>query len=229
MAQKLKVDLHTHTAEDPYERIGYDAYALIDRASEEGFDVLAITNHDTITYNDELAGYADEKGILLIPGTEAHFSKKHVLILNPGFREVPLGWSLEDLGKIKKDTSLIIAPHPFFPSSKSLKSDLVSYLSLFDGIEFSHFYNHLVNCNRKGIQIALQSKMPLIGSSDCHTLWQFGTTYSFVEAKKEIPSIIKAIKEGKIEIFTNPLSLMALFRIAVHLFLRRWMKTYFRL
>lgn len=227
MSQKLKVDFHTHTSEDPYESIDYDAFHLIARASELGFDVLAITNHDTVTYNAGLAEYAKTKGILLIPGTEAQFSSKHVLILNPDFREPPKGKTLDDLGKLKSTTSLIAAPHPFFPSTKSLRSDLISHLSCFDAIEFSHFYNHLVNCNKKGVQLALQSNRPLIGSSDCHALWQLGTTYSVVEAEKQPLSVIDAVKKGDVEVFTNPLSLLTMCKMAIHLFIKRWMRVYF--
>ncbi len=227
MVQKLKVDFHTHTDEDPYENIEYDAVQLIDRASELGFDGLAITNHDTVTYNTDLAEYARSKEILLIPGTEAHFSKKHVLILNPSFRNVPLGKSLEDLKKIKSPTSLVAAPHPFFPSAKSLKSDLASHFLLFDAIEYSHFYNHLINCNKKGLQLALRAKIPLIGSSDCHFLWQLGTTYSLVEAEKDPLSLIEAVKKGKIEVVTAPLSLLSMLKIALHLLARRWGKAHF--
>lgn len=224
MSQKLKVDLHTHSSEDPYEGIDYNAFQLIDRAKEEEFDVLAITNHEIITYNKELAEYAKEKAILLIPGTEAKFSNKHVLILNPDFKEVPSGQNLEDLGRIKSDRSLIVAPHPFFPSSISLKADLFSHLSFFDAIEFSHFYNHLINCNKKGIDLARNSNLPLIGSSDCHSLWQLGKTFSLVEAEKEPCSIFEAIKAGEIEICTTPLSLLSMLKIAANICWRRRLK-----
>lgn len=221
MIERLKVDLHTHTSEGSIERVGYNAFKLIDRASEDGFDVLAITNHDTITYSDELAAYAERKGILLIPGTEAQVSCRHVLILNPEFKQVPKGISLEDLAEIKNSASLIVAPHPFFPSPVSLKSKLRSNLPLFDAIELSHYYNHLVNSNRKAIHVAQEARLPLIGNSDCHLLWQLGTTYSLVEARKDVHSVLEAIKKGKVEIRTAPLSLLSMFRIALRLF---WMK-----
>jgi len=219
MPPKLKVDLHTHTAEDLYEYIKYDAYHLIDRASQEGYDALAITNHDVVTYDKELAEYAEKKGILLIPGVEAIFSGKHVLIINPDFRTNPKNRLLKDLVKIKNDKNLIIAPHLFYPSSKSLKSRLLSHLRFFDAIEFCHFYNHFINCNKKAIQVAEQYKMPLVGTSDCHNIWQLGATYSLVEAEKNIPSIIEAIKKGKIEICTAPVSLFTMGRIMVNFFL----------
>jgi len=226
---KLKVDLHTHTAEDPYEYIKYDARQLIDRASQVGIDALAITNHNTVTYNTELAGYAEKKGILLIPGMEAVLSGKHVLIINPDFRTISQGRPLKDLEKIKNEKNLIIAPHTFFPNSKSLKSNLSSYLHFFDAIEFCHFYNHLINYNKKAVHVAEQYKKPQIGTSDCHNIWQFGTTYSLVEAEKNIPSLIKAIKKGKIEIHTIPVSLFTMGRVAANFFLYKRLKTRRRL
>ncbi|NIM89514.1 MAG: hypothetical protein GTO17_01040 [Candidatus Aminicenantes bacterium] len=228
MKKKLKVDLHTHTAEDPIENIKYDSFQLIERASQEGFDVLAITNHKLVTYNEDLAEYAEKKGILLIPGIEATFSDKEVLILNPDFKKNPLRSSLEDLEKIKKNHSLIIAPHPFFPNKKSLKSDLYPYLFFFDALEFSHFYNRLIDFNKKAVQTANQYNKPLLGMSDCHNIWQFGKTYTLIEAKKEMFSVFQAIKEGKIEIRTAPVSLVTMARVSLNFFLAKRLKTSFR-
>ena len=41
----LKADFHIHTAEDPLDRVPYTAQELILKAADEGFEVLAITNH----------------------------------------------------------------------------------------------------------------------------------------------------------------------------------------
>jgi len=221
MSPKLKVDLHTHTAEDPYEKISYTAFQLIDRASQVGLDALAITNHNVVTYNKELVRHAENKGILLIPGMEATFSKKHVLIINPGFNKSPFNRPLKDLAKIKNENNLIIAPHPFFPTSKSLKSSLLSHLERFDAVEFCFYYNHFINRNKKAVIVANQHKIPLVGTSDCHNIWQLGTSYTLVEAEKEILSIIEAIKKGKTEISTTPISLIAMSRVAMKFYFFR--------
>ncbi len=42
----LKVELHSHTSDDPHDRIPYSAEQLIDRAAALGYDALAITLHD---------------------------------------------------------------------------------------------------------------------------------------------------------------------------------------
>lgn len=75
----LKADLHPHTREGEA-FIAWQARDLIDRAAREGFQVLSITNHDRLTFSQELAAYARERGILLIPGVEATLEGRHVLL-----------------------------------------------------------------------------------------------------------------------------------------------------
>ena len=42
----LKVELHTHTSDDPADWIPHSARELIDRAAAQGYDAVAITLHD---------------------------------------------------------------------------------------------------------------------------------------------------------------------------------------
>ena len=216
MKPKLKVDFHTHTSDDPQDYINFSSGQLLDRAADEGFDAVAITNHDVLTFSPELDNYAAERGILLIPGVEITLSNKHVLIINPdpltdlGIR------ALGELAGIKSDRNLIIAPHPFYPGSKCLRSRLEESISSFDAVEFSFFYNHLINRNERAVRISEAHGKPLVGSSDCHNIWQVGYTYTLVDAEKSIPSIIAAVKAGKAEVATTPLSLPTMMRVAAN-------------
>jgi predicted metal-dependent phosphoesterase TrpH len=229
MAQKLKVDFHTHTADDPQDLISFTASELIDRAGRLGFDALAITNHDVVTYSLDLEKYAAERGILLLPGVELTLSNKHVVVINPELKSYPEIKTLEDLAKIKNDRNLIIAPHPFYPGFKCLKSKLERHLSSFDAIEFSFFYSRRINYNKKAIDLARKQRRPLVGSSDCHNIWQIGLTYTLVEAEKNIPSIFAAVKEGRVEINTAPLSLVAMVRVGVNFILGDRLKIHLRI
>lgn len=218
----LKVDLHTHTSEDPKDHIGYNAIQLIDRAYQLGFDALAITNHDLVTYDKHLVQYAEKKDILLIPGMEATLSQRHVLFINPGFSKNPPGRSIEDLPSMKSDNSLVIAPHPFFPQLKSLKKPyFYSYLPYFDAIEFSHCFNSRIDFNKAAVAAADTHKIPLVGTSDCHALWELGTTYSLIEADKDINSITEALKAGRAEVQATPLSCLGVSRVFLNA-LRMW-------
>ena len=204
--KKLKADLHLHTKEDPEDIVKYSARELIDQGYQKGFEVLAITNHNQITYDNHLAEYAREREILLIPGAEATIDKKHVLLLNMDYslRRIK---TFDDLKLLKDGAGLIIAPHPFFPNFTSLNSKLKEHLDIFDAIEYSHCYLEKINFNKKAEDVAKEFSLPLIGTSDAHLPWQIGTTYSLIEAEKDLESVITAIKEGKVEIVTEPLSL----------------------
>ena len=147
---------------------------------------------------------------------ELTLSNKHVVVVNPDFRQAEDFRSLDDLAGIRNDRNLIIAPHPFYPGLRCLKSSLEPHIDSFDAVEFSFFYNRLINPNKKAVQAARHHRKPLVGSSDCHNIWQVGHTYSLVEAEKTIPSIITAVKEGRVEVATTPLSMGAMFRVGIN-------------
>lgn len=77
----LKTDFHIHYGEDAHGE-KYSAKDVIRFYAKQKFDAIALTNHNKITYDDELISYASSKGIVLIPGTELKVEGKHVLILN---------------------------------------------------------------------------------------------------------------------------------------------------
>ena len=83
----LKADLHLHTAEDPNDRVSYTAKELISKAADQGFEVLAITNHQCLTFNQRLSAYARERGILLIPGMEINVQTPPCSLLKSSSRK----------------------------------------------------------------------------------------------------------------------------------------------
>jgi predicted metal-dependent phosphoesterase TrpH len=200
----LKADLHLHTAEDPLDSIRYTAKEIIAKAAEEGFDVLSITNHHVTTFHPELSSYAQERGILLIPGVEVSIRRRHVLVLNP-----PPGKTCSEfshLSKLRRPETLIVAPHPYFPATYSLNGHLLKHRSLFDALEYCHFYSPRINFNQKAIAVCQSYGFPLIGNSDAHFLSQFGTTYSLIHAEKNLESVFKAIREHRVAVVTRPLT-----------------------
>jgi predicted metal-dependent phosphoesterase TrpH len=200
----LKADLHLHTAEDPCDRVSHTAKELISKAADDGFEVLAITNHQCLTFSQKLSAYARERGILLIPGMEINVKHRHVLLLNP-----PSGKKVSDfssLSRLRRPDNLVIAPHPYFPNPRSLNGYLLKNLKLFDALEYCHFYSPRINFNQKAITVSKLHGLPLVGNSDTHFLRQLGTTYSLIYAEKDPESIFEAIRQRKIDIVTRPLS-----------------------
>jgi predicted metal-dependent phosphoesterase TrpH len=201
----LKADLHLHTRErEPF--IAYDARALIDRAARDGFRVLSITNHNAVTFSADLAAYAHERGVLLIPGVEATVEGKHVLLYNIDVPPEQVR-TFADLRRLRRPDWLVAAPHPFFPGSICLRRRLLEQIDLFDAIEFSHFYTAGVDFNRAAVRLARETGLPLLGTSDSHLLRQFGTTYSLIEAAPTVASVLGAIRKGQLRVESRPLTL----------------------
>ncbi|NQU10531.1 PHP domain-containing protein, partial [bacterium] len=137
----LKVDLHLHSGEDPYDGLTYPATALIDRAAALGFDAIAITLHDRVLADPRVFEYARERGVLLIPGVEWAIQKVDVLLYNVTQAEVDRLRSFEDLRAFRAARGtelLVLAPHPFYPMHHALRHHLEQHLDLFDAIEYSH-------------------------------------------------------------------------------------------
>lgn len=201
----LKADLHLHTCDGITDSfIDYNAFKLIDAAAELGFDVLSITNHDSLTYSPYLKDYAAERGIILIPGIEMTLQGKHILAYNVPSDRLRAG-SAADLIKLKDRQNLFIAPHPFFPSGHSLGRKLQQWHELFDAIELSHFYTERINFNTRAVDKARDLALPMIGTSDSHMLRQLNTTYTLIDAEKESTAVIEAVKKGNVVVVTSPL------------------------
>jgi predicted metal-dependent phosphoesterase TrpH len=208
----LKADLHLHTAEDPLDHVRYTAKELISRAADEGFEVLSITNHQQMTFNQELFNYAQERDILLIPGMEMTIQRRHVLVLNP--RPHKMCSDFFSLSKLRRPETLIIAPHPYFPGTYSLNGYLLKHLNLFDALEYCHFYSPMINFNQRAIEVSQCFGFPLVGNSDAHFLSQLGATYSLIYAEKNLESIFAAIRQNEVKVITRPLTPLEMGSIA---------------
>ena len=206
----LKTELHAHTRDDPHDRIPHSALELIDRSANLGYGALAITLHERQLDIRDLVDYAAARNVVLIPGIERTIAGAHVLLLNFGPESKDVD-SFDALYVLKKITpnGLVIAPHPFYPSRKCVGRLLDQYADLFDAIEFNAFYTSTLNgFNRTAVRWARAHGKPVVANADVHRLWQLGTTYSLVDAGNTADAVCNAIRAGRVEICTAPLSLL---------------------
>ena len=209
----IKVELHSHTADDPLDRIPYTTRDLIDRAAELGYGALAVTLHDRQLDVRPLETYAMERGIVLIPGIERTVEGRHVLLLNfeRGAEQVE---TFEDLRQLKQQGSgLVVAPHPFFPAGMSLLGCMNRYPDLFDAVECNAMYTSSLNFNRLAEGWAKRHGKPMVGNGDVHRIEQLGTTYSLVDAAPNASAICGAIAAGRVTVVSQPISWPAAVRI----------------
>ena len=202
----LKVELHTHTSDDPVDRIPHSVTQLIDRAATLGYQALAITLHERQLDLRRFRPYATERGIVLIPGVERSVQGRHVLLLN--FASGTDGvQTFADLARLKRrQPGVIVAPHPFFPARTCLHACLDRYASLFDAVECNAMFTASLNFNRRAERWAARHGKPLVGNGDVHRLWQLGTTYSLVDAAPDPDEICAAIVAGRVRVESRPLT-----------------------
>jgi predicted metal-dependent phosphoesterase TrpH len=213
----LKLDFHTHTADDPVDRIPHSSRQLIDRAAELGYDALAITLHDRLLDPAPLAPYAAERGIVLIPGIEQTIEGRHVLLLNFS-RAAEDVRSFADLARLKaKESGLVIAPHPFFPAGSCLGRMMRRHADLFDAVERNAMFTRALDFNLTAERWASAHGKPVVGNGDVHRLYQLGTCYSLVDAPADAGAICDAVRNGRVTVKAEPLSVARAARVMADL------------
>jgi predicted metal-dependent phosphoesterase TrpH len=210
----LKVELHAHTDGDPADRIDHSIRELVDHAASLGYGALAVTLHDRYFDPAPDSAYARERGIVLLPGIERTIARRHVLLINFPPECANVG-SFEDIERLKSRCGgLVVVPHAFYPTPSALGRLLDRHTRLVDAVEVNAMYTSTLDFNRRAIAWAHAHRKPLVGNTDLHLLEQMGTTYSLVDAEPHPDSICEAIRNGRVEVRSEPLSLVR----AVHLF-----------
>ncbi len=234
MKKWLTCDFHNHTSLDMEEikentPVKYSPFDLLDKASKLGYDAVALTHHDALLFPNDVVLYAKKKGIVLIPGIEKTISGKHVVILNATKKQLSNIHSFNDLLSLPENV-LTIAAHPYYIVGSCLMGDLKKHIACFDAIEWNAWYSCFFNIpNWLARRTAKKYNKALLGNSDTHELFQFGTTSTRVFAEKNADSIIKAIKQGKTKLKTRPMTIfnfskVILFRIIKHRLMKLFKK-----
>jgi predicted metal-dependent phosphoesterase TrpH len=210
----LKIELHSHTSDDPCDVIPYDTFELIDAAAAQGYQALAVTLHDRQLDLAPFVGFAAERGVTLIPGIERTICGKHVLLLNFSAAATEAVRSFDDVRRLKQlERGLVIAPHPFFPAPPSLMSLAFEHQDIFDAVEYNAMFTASLNFNRKAERWARERELPIVGNGDVHRLMQLGTTWSSVDADPHPDAICEAIREGRVTFHAQPLDAVKAARI----------------
>ena len=193
----LKMDSHIHSEYSPDSSSKIDD--ILGTAKKRNIDVIAISDHNTVDGTSEVLKKTRNTDRLAIPSIE--ISSTHGHILGFGCEEnIPRDLSPQDtIDRIHDLGGLAIIPHPFcfYRHGLLCKSD---YRDLkIDAIETKNARFVVGYCNNKAKKLSKNEQIPSLGASDAH-YWKFvGDCYSMVEAEKDIDSIFKAIKKGRVE------------------------------
>jgi len=207
----IKVDLHMHTGDDPYDGLAYTATQLIDKAVALEYAAIAITLHEKVFDDQRVFDYARTKGLLLIPAVEWEFDGRDVLLYNITARDAERLKTLADLRAYRRergDELMVVAPHPFYPKSHCLGAELERNIDLFDAIEVASMHFAWFDAfNNRARRVASHHGKPLIANSDTHALWMFGRHYTLVDAAPTMPAIFAVIRQGKVQPVSPPVTI----------------------
>lgn len=208
-ATVIKVELHSHSADDTADYIPHSTCELIDRAAGLGYNALAITLHDRQLDLRPFADLARQRNVTLIPGMERTIDGKHVLLLNFSRTGAEAVETFDDLARLRaRERGLVVAPHAYFPAASCLGRFVETYADLFDAIEYNAMFTASLNFNGRAVEWARRHRKPLVGNGDVHRLRQLGSTYSLVDAANTPDAICEAIRRNRVQVVATPLPLL---------------------
>jgi predicted metal-dependent phosphoesterase TrpH len=203
-----KAELHTHCNLDPldYKVCNYSPERLITEAAGLGYEILAITCHNRDVWNADLAEFAAGHGITLVPGMEVSVERRyHILAYNFHAGSEHLATFAKIRARRREDT-LVVAPHPYFPSWTCLGRRLEENIDVFDAIETSGYYVPWIDFNRRALAVGRKHSKPMVGNGDVHLLWQLGRTFTWIYAEPSVGSILEAVRKGNVRVETHAIT-----------------------
>ena len=194
-----KMDSHIHSEYSPDSKSKLKDIFKVDQRSK--IDIMAKSDHKIVEGRKEARRLTKIDDLLVIPSIEISSIEGHIL----GFgceekidRDLP---AAETIDLIHDQSALAIIPHPycFYRHGLLCKAD---YKDLkIDAIETKNARFIVGYCNNKAKNLSKNENLPSLGASDAHYFKFVGDCYSKIDCEKDIDSVLKSIKKGKVEAF----------------------------
>jgi predicted metal-dependent phosphoesterase TrpH len=190
----LACDLHVHTS---YSKDGESSVEEILRQAEaEGLDAIAITDHDSV--DGAKKALTIPSPVLVIPGIEVSTKQGHLLVL--GITEViPAGLDVVATVRMAREmNALAILPHPYHVWRHGVARRKKVGMNVVDAVEVFNSRYIVGSANKKAARIAKRLGKPCVGGSDAHNAKFVGFGRTYVDAEKNVPAILDAIRAGRV-------------------------------
>jgi len=190
----LTCDLHVHTN---FSKDGESSVEeILKRAQDVGLDAIAITDHDSV--DGVKKALACSTDVLVIPGIEVSTKQGHLLVL--GVTElIPSGLDvIATVEIVRRLGGLAILPHPYHIWRHGVARRKKAGMDIVDAIEVFNSRYIVGSANTKAARIAKRIGKPCVGGSDAHNARFVGFGRTVVDAEKNVPAILDAIRAGKV-------------------------------
>lgn len=201
---------------------------VLKQAADVGLNVVAITDHDTITGSLEARELASHYKVEVVTGAEVSTVEGHLLALYVD-QLPPAGKSLNDtLAWIGQHGGLAVAPHPFtdLPFSLSLESVIAVFHNprvkgVLRGIEI--YNNSTRGFNETAEKLSVYLPLAKTAGSDAHVYWAIGMgrTYFPGTTAADLRAAIEKAKTSAIP-FEGEMPVHPLLSQARRLFLKKF-------
>lgn len=173
-------DLHIHSIHS-FDATGTIPAILKHVADNTNLDVIAITDHDSVSGNRLAMQLAPQYGLQVIPGCEVSTGDGHLLTLF--IKEIiPPGLSLvESVRRVRDQGGLCIVPHPEAWGLNSIRASVVNEALQREGVAgtlvgIESYNGGLVypGSREAVLNAANQTSLTKVGNSDSHSLETIG-------------------------------------------------------
>lgn len=195
----LAADFHSHTVHSDG-RLEVAELAVL--AASRGLDVLAVTDHNTVSHHGHLSAAGDHAGILLIPGQEVTTDRGHANCFGElpwiDFREPPDTWRATTVAH----GGMLSVNHPW-------AGECAWLLPLTEPAELTEMWHSTWDqADRKPLGDWPTFGMVPIGGSDFHRHESGvvpGNPTTWVEcADRTIDGVLDALRHGRVAISATP-------------------------
>ncbi|MGC9332907.1 MAG: PHP domain-containing protein [Anaerolineae bacterium] len=191
----MRVDLHCHTCHSPDSLLTLDA--LLRQMDLRRIDVVAITDHDTISGARAFHARAPDR---ILIGEEIKTTQGELLALFIE-DEIPSGLSPEGtIEQVQAQGGLVGAPHPF-DRLRGPGLDQEDLELLYRQLDFLEVFNaRVVRAADNDLARAFAARCGLPGSagSDAHAPFEVGRAYVEMEPFDDPESFLASLAQGEI-------------------------------